>query len=175
MSLITAVDTNILWWIQENMVSPFMNTAMPMITHLGDAGMVWILIGIALLITKKYRLAGVSLLLSLALCLFFGNTILKPLIARPRPCHTYPSIDLLIPIPHGYSFPSGHTLSSFAGAFSIYLYNKKAGISALILASLIAFSRLYLFVHYPSDIIAGTLLGILLAISAKKMTHLYFK
>ena len=93
----------------------------------------------------------------------FGNVIMKNVFARSRPCWIDDSVKMLIKIPKDYSFPSGHTSVSFAGAFAIFLYYKKAGIAAFVLASLIAFSRLYLFVHYPTDVAAGVLIGLLCA------------
>lgn len=133
---------------------------MKFVSYLGNSGQIWILVGIIMLFFKKYRKTGLTVLLALLLCLIFGNAILKNLIARQRPCWIDESVKLLISTPTDYSFPSGHTFSSFAASLSIFMYHKKLGISAFVLAILIAFSRLYLFVHFPTDIIGGIVLGI---------------
>lgn len=96
----------------------------------------------------------------LACCAVIGNLILKNLVARSRPFFFNTAVDLLISVPTDYSFPSGHTMSSFTAAVILYHADKRLGIPALILAFLIAFSRLYLYVHFPSDVIAGALIGI---------------
>jgi len=134
------------------------------ITSLGDHGMFWILTGVVLLCFKKTRLMGLCVILSLAAGLLIGNTFLKNMIARERPCWIDNSVPLLINNPRDYSFPSGHTLASFEGAVSIWLYNRKWGTAALILAALIGFSRMYLFVHFPSDVLGGLVLGVLIAV-----------
>lgn len=156
--MITSIDTSILFGIQEVLQCAFMDFLVPWITRLGDKGIVWILFGLALLIPKKGRKYGLAVFVSLLLCSFLGNEIIKNIVMRPRPCHVN-MVQLLIDMPHGYSFPSGHTGSSFAAAYVIYKYNSKYGILAYILATLIGFSRLYLFVHYPTDVLCGALLG----------------
>ena len=130
------------------------------ITHLGDKGLLWIVIGIFLCFFKKYRKAGVTMLLSLIMMLIIGNLTLKPIIARVRPYEHMGEISLLIQRPTDFSFPSGHTFSSFAAAFSVLFYNKKLGTGFILLATLIAFSRLYLCVHFPSDVLCGALMGV---------------
>jgi undecaprenyl-diphosphatase len=98
--------------------------------------------------------------LALIFCLLIGNMTLKPLIARPRPYSYFPEMTLLIAPLSDFSFPSGHTFASFASATALYLHHKRLGIAAYILAAVIAFTRLYLYVHFPSDVLAGLLLGI---------------
>ena len=133
------------------------------ITTLGNEGIVWIIIGIIMLFFKKSRRAGVSVLLGLIFGLVLGNWTIKNIVARARPCAINTAIELIVPYPSEFSFPSGHTLSSFIAATCVFLCNKKFGVFAYVLASLIAFSRLYLYVHFPTDIIGGVLLGIALA------------
>ena len=99
--------------------------------------------------------------MALGLCLLCGNLLLKPLIGRIRPFNVQDAITLLIAAPLDYSFPSGHTMSSFAAAMVLLLTDRRMGIPAMLLAGLIAFSRMYLYVHYPTDILGGALLGIL--------------
>ena len=91
-----------------------------------------------------------------------GDCILKPLFARPRPCDVNTAITILVKRPHGHSFPSGHTASAFAAAFALWLQNRKLGVPALVLAAFIAFTRLYLYVHFPTDVLGGLVLGLAL-------------
>ena len=154
------LDWTILHWIQDTLVCPALDFLMPKITLLGNGDAVWLLAAAALLITKKYRRYGVLLLVALALGVLTGNLTLKPLIARPRPCWVDESVRLLIPNPTDYSFPSGHTLSSVIGATVLTKANAKFGLAAIPLAALIAFSRLYLYVHYPTDILGAAVLGV---------------
>lgn len=99
---------------------------------------------------------------ALVLYLVAGDCILKPLFARPRPCDVNTAITILVKRPHGHSFPSGHTASAFAAAFALWLQNRKLGVPALVLAAFIAFTRLYLYVHFPTDVLGGLVLGIAL-------------
>lgn len=163
------IDQTILDWIQSTLRSPFMDNVMSFITRLGDHGTIWILLGIILLLFPKTRRCGFTVLLSLAISSFAANILIKPLISRIRPFYSNPEIALFIPPPSGYSFPSGHSTSSFAAATSVFLCNKAAGIPTLILAFLVAFSRLYLYVHYPSDVITGAILGVVSAILIEKL------
>lgn len=156
------MELSILYAINE-LHNTVLDKIMTVITTLGDAGIIWIVIAIVLLLNKKTRKCGFLIAVSLLLGIIFGNIILKNLIARPRPFSIDGTIELLIKAPKDYSFPSGHTLASFEAAVIIFLHNKKWGIPALVLATLIAFSRMYLFVHYPTDIIAGAILGTLIS------------
>lgn len=169
-------DWTILHWIQSALVCPFMDFLMPKITLLGNGGAIWLLAAVALLITKKYRKYGIFLLAGLAVGILTGNIILKPLIARPRPCWIDQSVALLIANPTDFSFPSGHTLSSVIGATVLTKANPKFGIAAIPLAALIAFSRLYLYVHYPTDVLAAIALGIVIALAVCAAgNHLFTK
>lgn len=146
--------------------TPIFDKLMVCVTSLGNAGWFWIALGVLLLLTKRYRKMGILILTALCFSLLFGNLILKPLVARERPCWIKESIQLLIAIPKDYSFPSGHTQASFASATAIASVNKRAGIAAFILAGLIAFSRLYLYVHFPTDVMVGIGIGILCGLLA---------
>lgn len=157
---INKLDISILHFIKDNLSNPIMDKIMIFITSIGDLGLVWILLAISLLFVKKYRKIGFLVLLSLLLANILGELILKNIVQRPRAFLQYPGIEILIKAPTSYSFPSGHTASSFAAATILSMYFKKYGWMSYILSSLIAFSRLYLFVHYPTDIIGGILLGI---------------
>ena len=135
---------------------------------IGDYGAVWLVLAAVLMVIPKTRKCGFGILLSVAIGFVFGNVILKPLIGRPRPVDVLPLFDTgLVPRPNGQSFPSGHTTSSFAAATAIFGVNKKWGLLAYAVAALIAFSRMYLFVHYPTDILGGIVLGVLSAFLAK--------
>ena len=158
-NLITNIDFSILDFIQNNLRSAFGDIFFPFITMLNERGEIWISIALIFFIFKKTRKLSIVILISLAFSALFGNLVLKPIFERARPFLSNPSIVLLINAPKGYSFPSGHTITSFASAVPIFMFSKKLGIPALILASLIAFSRLYLYVHFPTDVLAGILLG----------------
>ncbi len=156
------MEMSILYAIQ-NIRCDFLDWFMVFITNLGNSGIIWIIIGITMLFFKKYRKCGIAILIALLFCLIFGNGLLKNLVKRLRPCWIDNSVKLLIGNPWDYSFPSGHSFSSFAAAISITYFHKKEGIFAFVLAFLIAFSRLYLFVHYPTDILGGGVLGAIAA------------
>ena len=143
---------------------PLLDKFMVAITTLGDEGIIWIVIALAMLCTKKYRTCGIGMAISLILMLLTGNIFLKHLFMRERPCWIDTSVELLIASPSSYSFPSGHTFSSFVSAVTIFLHHKKEGIVALVLAALISFSRMYLFVHFPTDVLASIILGTAIAI-----------
>ena len=158
-------DLPILDWIAVNLKCAFLDFIMPIITVLGDAGIFWIAIAVVMIFLPKYRKIGLGMGVALLTGLLVCNVTLKPLVARIRPYDFQMefygrSIELLIETPHDFSFPSGHTLASFEAATVILLGNKKLGIPAMILAGLIAFSRMYLYVHYPTDVLFSVGLGI---------------
>ena len=161
-------DLPILDWIAANLWNPVLDTLMPLITLLGDAGIFWIAIAVVLLCTKKYRRTGLGMAIALVIGLLVCNVTLKPLVMRPRP-YDYQAdvfhriIPLLVERQHDFSFPSGHTIASFEAATVIAINHKKWGIGALVLAALIAFSRMYLYLHYPTDVLASVVLGIAFA------------
>ena len=147
--------------IQQYLANDFLNLLIPRVSSLGDAGLIWIVLSVLLLLFPKTRKAGLASGIALLFMLVTGNMILKPLVARLRPFAVNTAVELLIPPPTDFSFPSGHTYASFASASAIFRNSRRIGIPSLILASLIAFSRLYLYVHYPTDVLFGILLGIL--------------
>lgn len=158
-------DLPILIWIREHLTCPILDTVMSSITSLGDKGLFWILIALVLLAIPKYRKAGVSMIIAMLIGLLICNVTLKPLFARQRPYdylleHYGYFPEILIDLPKDFSFPSGHTAVSIEAAMALLLFNKKLGIPAMILAGIISFSRLYLFVHYPTDVLASVILGI---------------
>lgn len=164
-----AFDLPVLDWIAANLRCDLLDTLMPLITLLGDAGIFWILCSVALICIPKFRKIGLSMGISLLIGLLVCNVTLKPLVGRIRPydyqmIHFQREITLLVDGLHDFSFPSGHTIASFEAATALLLGNKKLGIPAMILAVLIAFSRLYLYVHYPTDVLTSIVLGIGIAI-----------
>lgn len=163
-------EFNILNGIQDLFQSGSMDTVMPVITALGNGGLFWIAIGLIFTMKKQTRLMGICMLTAMFFEVLSCNVILKPLIARPRPFTADPSRILLIPAPADYSFPSGHTAVSFAAASAVFsIGKKKLGLVFGIMAVLIAFSRLYLYVHYPTDVLAGMVIGILCGLAASKI------
>ena len=163
--LAESFDLPILEWIAANLHCDFLDVLMPLITLLGDAGIFWILCSVAMICIPKTRKTGLAMGVSLLIGLLVCNVTLKPLVARIRP-YDYQwqffqkEIVLLVEGLHDYSFPSGHTIASFEAATALMLGNKKLGIPAMVLAVLIAFSRLYLYVHYPTDVLTSVVLGI---------------
>ena len=168
-------DLPILDWIQANWQSAFLDKIMPIITLLGDAGIFWIALAVLLLFTRKYRKAGLGMGIALMMGLVICNMILKPTVMRPRPYDLQETmgvmINLIIDKQHDFSFPSGHTIASFEACTVLLLADKKLGIPATLLAILIAFSRLYLYVHYPTDVIASVILGTIFGIIGYLVTH----
>ena len=169
MNTIQGIDHGILNFIQNNLQFPMIDPIMIFASTIGNNAAIWISIALLLMLTKKYRSTGLMITGALLLCLLIGNLTMKPYFARIRPFHVFTDIVLLIKSPTDFSFPSGHTMTSFASATILLLKNKRWGIWAIGLASLIAFSRMYLFVHYPSDIVVGLLIGIAIAIFIEKI------
>ena len=169
-------DLPILDWIAANIWCPALDAAMPVITALGDAGIFWMVVAVALLLNRKTRRVGVGMGIAMVAGLLLCNATLKPLCQRPRPYdYQYDVFGKLIPLiierQHDFSFPSGHTIASFEAAGVIALNNKKWGIGALLLAGLIAFSRLYLYVHYPTDVLVSIVLGLGLALLGNRLSR----
>jgi len=162
-----ALDANILLWIQQYLRSEFFTPLWTFITTTGNGGLIWIALTCFLLAFKKTRKVGVMCALSLIFSLIFTNLLIKPLVARVRPYEVIEGLAILIEKPHDFSFPSGHSSASFAVAWIMFRkLPKRFGIPALLYACLMAFSRLYVGVHYPTDVIGGIILGILYAMVA---------
>ncbi len=155
------MDFAILDFIQTHIRCDVLDKVMPVITKLGNGGAIWIAASILLLIFPKTRKLGFSVIASLVIEVLCCNIILKPLVARIRPCEVNKTISLLISRPTDYSFPSGHTGASFAAASAMLFAKNRLWIPSMIVALLIGFSRLYLYVHYPTDVFAGMLIGIM--------------
>lgn len=156
-------EFDILYALQK-IHQPVLDAVMTGLSTIGNAGIFWIVLGLLFCIPKKYRKTGIQMVISMALTFVIGNLILKNLVARPRPCWLDPQIALLVKSPGDYSFPSGHSMNGFAASVALLCNDKKLGIPAVILASLIAFSRLYHFVHFPTDVVVGIFIGTIVAI-----------
>lgn len=155
----TQLDLMILDWIQAHLRCGFLDFLMPLVTMLGEVGIIWILLALVLLARKDTRPLGLAVAAALAVDVLLCNVIIKPLVARPRP-FTLREVALLVPPPKDFSFPSGHTAASFAAVGALWREKSRLRVPALALAIAIALSRLYLYVHYPSDVFAGLLLGL---------------
>ncbi len=156
------MDLAILNFVQEHCHNRFTDFLFTLLSRIGNAGAVWILAAIFLGRQRETRHFALMLFFSIALAHLISQ-ILKPVIARPRPFMAYPGHPLLIHMPGGYSCPSGHSASSFAAATVLCVASRDLGLAAVLLAVAIAFSRIFLFVHYPSDTLIGAVLGILCA------------
>ncbi|GHU81295.1 phosphatase PAP2 family protein [Clostridia bacterium] len=163
-------DFPILYFIQNHMVNPILNVIMPFLSLIGNGGAIWFVTAIILILTKKYRSCGIIILIAVIIGFLSGELLIKNIVARPRPCYIDTTIKMLVNKPITFSFPSGHTCSSFAASVVMLRYNKKIGIPSVALACCIAFSRLYLFVHFPTDVLAGAALG---TISSLGSYHIY--
>ena len=161
--MLEKIDFSVLNFIQEHFRCAFLDVFFKIITHLGDMGIIWILTALVLLFFKKHRKTGITIIIGLFLGLIIGNLFLKNIVGRLRPFEVEEGIKLLINAPKDPSFPSGHTLASVTSATILFLNYKKRAFVFLILAFLIAFSRLYLYVHFPSDVIFGAILGVFIA------------
>ena len=154
------MEIQILDWIQS-LRNPAGDLVFPLITALGNGGLIWILLTIMLLLVPGTRKNGTVLLAALLVDLVLCNVILKPLISRIRPFDINTAVQLMIARPSDFSFPSGHTAASFAAVTALYLSGAKGWLwkPVFLLAVLIACSRLYLYVHYPTDILGGIAVG----------------
>lgn len=162
-SWITELDIKILYYVQDNLRNETLNGIVKGFTSLGNYGLIWILFTLVLLIYSDTRKTGIMCALALILDLIICNGILKNIVARIRPYDTYENIRCLVSPQVDYSFPSGHTASSFAAVIPA-LKDKNIriiGVIAMIVAILMALSRIYVCVHYPSDVIAGVVVGVL--------------
>lgn len=162
MELIHTFD-NMIFEFFSSLSCSVLNVIFGIFTYCGEAGAIWIAIGFLLVIPRKTRKIGCYLFVCLALTYLLNDVIIKNIAQRPRPFIADSTIELAIKAPSGYSFPSGHSASSMAAATAIFLFDRKKGALAYVLAFLIAVSRIYFFVHYPTDVLCGIIVGIVCA------------
>lgn len=177
-------DLAVFDWVQS-IQNPILTAIMVVITTLGDEGIIFILLGIILLLTKKYRKAGFAILVALVVMLICNNVVLKELFARTRPFNLDESVyawwheiykypDFNIHKPSSYSFPSGHTSSAFAAALALVWYDRKLGIPTTVFAALMGFSRIYVEVHYCTDVIGAIIVSAVYALLAIVLVNLLY-
>lgn len=154
-------DIFVLEYIKEKFTGPKADKIMVGFTLLGELGIFWGIVGLILTLQDKYRNSGAMVFVALFVTTLMGEGIIKNIVKRQRPCEEVNDDDMVIRKPLSYSFPSGHTASSFAVAGVLFRCFSVWGIVFFVIATLIAFSRMYLYVHYPTDIIAGVTLGLL--------------
>ena len=183
------LDLSVFEWVQ-GIRNPILTVLMKVITTLGDEGILFIAIALVLLVTKKYRKIGFAMLVSLGVMLICNNFVLKEIFARERPFNLFETFPEkyaewggeaakyiypdMVKAPHSYSFPSGHTSSAFAAGIAILCYNRKAGIPAIIFAFIMGFTRIYVGVHYTTDVIAAAIVGIIYALLGVLITKYLF-
>ncbi len=161
MEWIADMDGSILLFIQDGIRNPALTPVFTAITVLGNGAVIWILMAMGLLVPRRTRRTALTCAVALLVSLLVNNAALKNIVGRIRPYDAIPGLIPLIGRPWDYSFPSGHTASSFAAAWVLYRrLPKRFGIPGLVLAGLIGISRLYLGVHYPTDVLFGAVSGI---------------
>lgn len=157
---LTLTDFKILEFIKRKTSCNFMDFVCPKVSFLGNGGLIWLLVAAGMFVSGSTRSLALVLVSGLLFGVLICNIVLKKTVARPRPCHLLPE-SARIRVPKDYSFPSGHTMSSFIAASIMTHANLWLGVAAITLAALIGFSRLYLYVHFPSDVVFGAIIGTL--------------
>lgn len=168
MELVNKLDSSVFEFF-EGISCTILDWIFKIITFTGNGGMIWIILALALMVKKENRKISVAIILSLTAVAILNNLVLKEIFDRVRPFVADPSIELLIKIPSGSSFPSGHASSSFACAVALFMFHKKWGVTALVYAFLMAVSRVYLHVHYATDVLGGMIVGIICGILVVKI------
>lgn len=158
---INRLDLNGLLFINKHLQNKYLDILMPLMTALGNLGIIWVLIAFALILDKPYKGIGIVVLITLIISTIIGEGVIKHIVRRARPFSLHETISILITKPTSYSFPSGHTFSSFAVSGVLSAYFTEYRLLFISIAILIALSRLYLYLHYPTDVIAGMIFGLL--------------
>lgn len=170
-----SIEIQILKFVQETFSCDFLDAIFKFVSYIGNKGAIWIVCALILCIFKKTRKAGIISAISLIFCLTIGNMTLKPLIGRMRPYEFDTSLKVIIPLLKDASFPSGHTMAAFAFCHSTAKIYKKYRIPLYALAVFMGLSRIYLCMHFPTDVIFGAFFGILFAIASQKIYELIAK
>ena len=160
MELIQNFDFAVLDGIQNALQCNFLDLLMPIVSFIGG-GVIWVIFGLIVLFFRNFRLNGIRLLAAFIITVLITEFVIKPLFMRERPFMLNTEHILIVSEPFGSSFPSAHSSSSFAAAIQFFGVSKKAGIAAIIAALLVAFSRLYLYVHFPTDVLTGIFIGVI--------------
>ena len=167
------IDLGLLRFIAEGLKCPLLDAFMPAYTVLGDVGICWLVISVVMMIFPKSRKVGFVALLAIGIGALITNVALKNIVARPRP-YTYTEWDLLIERQSDWSFPSGHSTAAFAFATGVAIMHKKSW-WVYIPAGVMALSRLYLFVHFPTDVLAGCAIGVFAGFASRWVTEFFAK
>ena len=173
MDIIREIDFMVLEYIREHLRNGFLDNIMPVVTAFGNMGMFWVVVALIISAKRKYRKCSITMMIGMILGVILGNFVVKNIVRRDRPCWINEISDMLIANPQDFSFPSGHTMSSFIAATILFYYDKRLGVPSFGVALLIAFSRMYLYVHFPTDIIGGAMLGVGIAIMTVSLTNRY--
>ncbi|MDE6519127.1 MAG: phosphatase PAP2 family protein [Ruminococcus sp.] len=173
MDIIREIDFMVLDYVREHLRNGFLDNIMPIVTMCGDMGIFWVAVALIISAKKKYKQCSITMLIGMIVGVLIGNFVVKNIVQRDRPCWIIDIENMLIANPKDFSFPSGHTMSSFIASTILFYYDKKLGIPSFAVALLIAFSRLYLYVHFPTDIIGGALLGVAIAVMTISTTNKY--
>ncbi|RRD95280.1 phosphatase PAP2 family protein [Clostridiales bacterium COT073_COT-073] len=169
-------DGEILLWIQENLRNDIFSDFLTFFTRLGNHGELWIGILLLLLIFRLYRRTALTAVISLVLTFLTVDFMIKPWVARIRPYLAIEGLERLVAAERSFSFPSGHASTAFAAAYVLFReLPLKYGLPVLILAIIMAFSRLYVAVHYPSDVVTGAVIGILIGEIVIQIRNLILK
>ena len=171
MNALNLFEIGILDFIRETFSCKFLDYFFMAVTTLSNKGFFWIILAVVLLCFKKTRKTGICLGVALLIGEIVGNQILKKLFERPRPYTVNQDITLIIERLTSFSFPSGHSRCAVECSIAVFANNKKWGIAAIVLAVLTCLSRMYLYVHFPSDIVAGVMIGVMMAFLAKFITE----
>ncbi|MCQ2456167.1 MAG: phosphatase PAP2 family protein [Clostridia bacterium] len=163
MNFLNAYEIGILDYIREHFSCAFLDKAMPILSSLVDAGIIWIALAVVLVFFRKTRKTGITMGAALLLGLLVGNYVIKIVVGRIRP-YEYKEAELIVKALDDPSFPSGHTLACFEATFALLFNKNKLWIPALVLSLIVGFSRMYLYVHFPTDVLGGAIFGTLFAV-----------
>lgn len=176
LQFLSELDGGILLWIQEYLRNPVLTPVLKVITNLGNGGAIWILLTILILLLPKTRRVGCMMAVALLGTLLINNMLLKNLVARTRPYEVIEGLTYLVKQPGDLSFPSGHAGCAFSAAcIMLRRLPKRYGIPAIVFAIVISLSRLYVGVHYPSDVLFGVISGILISYAAEAIVERFWK